>query len=258
MTVEIQWGDSLNVLSLNNDLPSPSSPIQTWILDPPYNIGFNYGPNFNDDLPDAAYHRWLNDLACVMLDNTVRGGSLFFIHYPTECARILPHLERAGWRLHQWISWVYPANFGHSNKRFTKAHRSILWLSHGEPTFYPEATVQPYKNPNDKRIRKLIESGRTGTTHYDWWEINLCKNVSRDYLGYHNQIPEELLKRCILATTKEGQMVGDPCAGSGSTMRAAIMLNRRGWGCDINQEAYEMWLKSEWIQERKVFDNGEC
>jgi len=237
--IESYIGDSLKMLVEN----PPSTKVQTWILDPPYNIGFDYGDGFKDRQNDSAYRGWIGSLLHRCYENTQEGGSLFFIHYPEECGRLLPFIDGSGWRLHQWLSWVYPANFGHSKRRFTTAHRTVLWLSKGEPKFNSHATVQPYKNPNDKRIKQHIANGKKGTVFYDWWEINLCKNTSKDHLGYHNQIPYTLLERCILATTDEGDFVGDPCAGSGSTMRAAMLLNRHAWGCDIKVEAKEYWEK---------------
>ena len=216
----------------------PQYPVQTWIWDPPYNIGFKY-EGFDDR--NKNYDEWINETAELMYNNTKQGGSLFFIHYPKACAELLPHLQAAGWTLHQWITWVYPANFGHSNKKFTTASRAVLWFSKGEPFFKPKATVQPYKNPNDKRIKERMAQGHKGCNHYDWWNINLCKNTSKDYRGYANQIPYELLERCILHTSNEGHVVGDPCGGSGSTYRVALDHNRQVWGCDVAPAAFELW-----------------
>lgn len=112
----------------------------------------------------------------------------------------------------------------------------VVWLSKSEPKFYPEATTQPYKNPTDKRVAKLIADGREGVTLYDWWEIQLTKNVSREKRDYSNQIPSELIRRCILATTGEDDLVVDPFAGTWSTLRVALAENRRAWGCDANPE----------------------
>ena len=81
----------------------------------------------------------------------------------------------------------------------------------GEPEFYGERVVQPYRNPTDKRIRKLIhEEGKMGTNLYNWWNVNLCKNVSKDKKEYSNQIPESLLSASSSATTNFGDLVADP------------------------------------------------
>ena len=45
--------------------------------------------------------------------------------------------------------------------------------------------------------------------------------------------PEELPRRCILLSTDPGDLVLDPFAGSGTTLRAAEKLGRRGVGYDL-------------------------
>lgn len=45
--------------------------------------------------------------------------------------------------------------------------------------------------------------------------------------------PDELPRRCILASTKRGDVVMDPFDGSGTTSRVAVELGRRGIGLDL-------------------------
>jgi len=63
------------------------------------------------------------------------------------------------------------------------------------------------------------------------------------------QKPVELLKRLIGIFTDEGDVVIDPCAGSGSTIVAAERMNRKGFGFEIKKE---FWTKAnQWIEEEK-------
>lgn len=50
------------------------------------------------------------------------------------------------------------------------------------------------------------------------------------------QKPVNLLKRLIKIFTDEGDVVIDPCAGSGSTLRACMELNRSCYGFEIKKE----------------------
>lgn len=51
--------------------------------------------------------------------------------------------------------------------------------------------------------------------------------------GEHRAVfPDELVRRCILLSTIEGQVVADPFAGSGTTVRVAETMGRIGWGLD--------------------------
>lgn len=223
----------------------PIENVQTWIVDPPYNIGYNYKSKFNDKMSQQEYSDMHYDFLELAYDSTKDGGSFFLINYPEIIAEYYHTILDTRWNMHQWITWVYPSNIGMSKKKFTRASRTVLWLTKGEnPSIKIDAVTQPYKNPTDKRVRELIGGGRTGTHLYDWQEVNLCKNVSKDKKKYVNQIPSELLKRLILTTTQEGDIVADLMCGSGSTVQTAANLGRIGWGCDINENLIDIWREN--------------
>jgi len=222
----------------------PLKNIQTVIVDPPYNINFNYGKNFKDNINPEEYKALMFDVLDLSYKSTKKDSSMFLINYPEIIAELFQTIKLTKWNIHQWISWVYPSNIGHSSRKFTTAHRSILWLTKDEPKIYMDRVTQPYKNPTDKRVKKLIESGKTGTNLYNWWEINLVKNVSKDKESYVNQIPREVLRRLILATTDKRNIVLDPMCGTGSTLLAARDEGRSGIGIDINSDLKKIWKKS--------------
>lgn len=225
--------DFRNVMPLKN--------IQTVIVDPPYNINFNYGKNFKDNIDPEEYKQLMYDVADLSYKSTKKDSSMFIINYPEIIAELFQTLKKTDWNIHQWISWVYPSNIGHSKRKFTTAHRTILWLVKDNPKVNIDAVTQPYKNPTDKRVRELIKSGKKGTHLYDWWEINLVKNVSKDKKQYVNQIPSEVLKRLILTTTDSKDKVLDPMCGTGSAALEAANLKRSGIGIDINSELVKIW-----------------
>ena len=116
-----------------------------------------------------------------------------------------------------------------------RASRTVLWLvkdEGGEPKFYPKRIIRPYRNPWDRRVAQLIKDGKRGCSLYDWWEINLTKNVNKEKSDYSNQIPQVLLQRIIRSTTDVGDLVVDPFSGTFSTAKAALATGRLGWGCD--------------------------
>jgi len=221
----------------------PLKNIQTVIVDPPYNINFNYGKNFKDNINPEEYKALMFDVLDLSYKSTKKDSSMFLINYPEIIAELFQTIKLTKWNIHQWISWVYPSNIGHSSRKFTTAHRSILWLTKDEPKIYMDRVTQPYKNPTDKRVKKLIESGKTGTNLYNWWEINLVKNVSKDKESYVNQIPREVLRRLILATTDKRNIILDPMCGTGSTLLAARDEGRSGIGIDINSDLKKIWKK---------------
>lgn len=73
-------------------------------------------------------------------------------------------------------------------------------------------------------------------------------SVWRDYfnpmnperVGYPTQKPTDLLRRIIAASTNEGDLVIDPCCGSGTTCVAAEQLGRRWIGIDRSPIAIDL------------------
>jgi hypothetical protein len=51
--------------------------------------------------------------------------------------------------------------------------------------------------------------------------------------GHAAPFPDELARRCILPSTRRGDLVVDPFHGSGTTGRVAGLLGRRYAGCDL-------------------------
>lgn len=215
-------------------------PVKCWVFDPPYNIGYKYGSKVNDSLSWNDYSSMIQKSVNNMYLNTEE-GHLFMINYPIQTSRLLHVIESTGWNLKQWITWVYPSNVGHSKKKFTTASRVITWFVKGNPDYNIRATLQPFKNPNDKRIKERIANGQRGVAHYDWWHINMRKNVSKGYAGWANQLPLELVERIILTTTNDNDLVGDMMAGGGTTLEACIKLNRYCWMNDIDERALDIW-----------------
>ena len=90
---------------------------------------------------------------------------------------------------------------------------------------------QPYKNPTDKRVAKLIADGKSARG-YDWVKVNHVKNVSK--AGHPCPLPLAIAERLVLASTEPGDLVYDPFCGSGTVLVAAVKLGRRALGCEID------------------------
>ena len=84
---------------------------------------------------------------------------MFLINYPEIIAELFQTIKLTN-GIYTSGSAGYPSNIGHSKRKFTTAHRSILWLTKENPKIYIDRVTQPYKNPTDRRVKKLIESGR--------------------------------------------------------------------------------------------------
>ncbi len=223
-------------------------PVKLFLTDPPYNIGHKYG-KVSDRLKEGEYREMIRKVMLSAYEVADDSSHFFMIHYPEAISGMWDILTKeTGWEFKQWITWAYPSNIGMSKKTWTRASRTILWLvkrEAGDPVFHPERIVRPYRNPWDKRVGELIKSGKRGCSLYDWWEINLTKNVNREKSDYSNQIPQTLLKRIIRSTTDVGDLVVDPFSGTYSTAKAALSTGRLGWGCDLNEDTISFWPTAE-------------
>ena len=74
-----------------------------------------------------------------------------------------------------------------------------------------------------------------------------CKNYYMFPSGSSKLHPTEknhkLLEEIILTNTNPGDLIVDPCMGSGSTALVATKLGRDFWGCEINEDWYNLAVK---------------
>lgn len=87
-----------------------------------------------------------------------------------------------------------------------------------------------------------VETGKnvvgTGKMILNWF--NWERDSVRDYPKIHpTQKPVNVLKKLIEIFTDEGDVVIDPCAGSGTTLRACMELNRHSYGFEIKKNFYK-------------------
>lgn len=83
------------------------------------------------------------------------------------------------------------------------------------------------------KLPKFNNDGRMIKNWFNW-------KTDSSYPKIHpTQKPVPLLKELIAIFTDYGDVVIDPCAGSGSTLRAAIELNRDAYGFEIKKEMCE-------------------
>lgn len=88
------------------------------------------------------------------------------------------------------------------------------------------------------RLPKFRNNGKMVFNWFSWEKDD--KSVPKIHPA---QKPVALLKRIIEIFTDEGDVVIDPCFGSGSTARACIELNRSFYGFEISKEFYRRAVK---------------
>lgn len=188
------------------------------VTDPPFNVGYKYN-TYKDRMSEEDYREMLYDIFYYVDMSVV-------IHYPEQLYQLAVDIGRPPTRV---VSWVYNTN----NRR---QHRDIAFFGI-TPDF--KRVLQPYKNPNDKRIKQLIANGSMGTPIYDWWNINIVKNVSKEKTAHPCQMPLSVMKN-IIGILPDDYVIIDPFMGSGTTGVACRQLNRKFIGIELDKEYYEI------------------
>lgn len=93
------------------------------------------------------------------------------------------------------------------------------------------------------RLPKFRNNGKMIFNCIDWPRDTVSEKI------HPTQKPVELLKTLIEIFTDEGDVVIDPCAGSGSTLVAAERLNRKSFGFEIKKEFAQK--ANAWLAEEK-------
>lgn len=97
---------------------------------------------------------------------------------------------------------------------------------------------------------KLPKFNNGGHMIFNWFEWK--RDSAKQYPKIHpTQKPVKVLKRLIEIFTDEGDTVIDPVAGSGSTLRACMELNRNCYGFEIDKNFYKM-AKEQMLNEQQL------
>lgn len=258
-----------DILAVLKQLPDDS--LDMVYGDPDYNVGINYaGKNYTTKWND--YIDWYIELTKECMRVLKPSGSLFMMNYPKQNAYLrVKYLDEAAFDVQDYV-WIYNTNVGHSYRRFTTAHRSILHATKTKDNnFYKDNVAVPYQNPTDKRIKLRMAEGHLGRMPYSWFYYDLVKNVSKDKTFHACQIPLDLVEMLIKSCTKEGDDVFILFGGSGSELVRCKQIKRNYISCELHPEYHQMILdrlenngkikdehRLEFIQQKKqevVFQN---
>jgi DNA modification methylase len=227
-----------DIMAVLKDLPDNC--VDMVYGDPDYNVGVKYGEktytrNFDE------YIEWYIELARQSLRVLKNTGNMFFINYPKQNAYLrTKYLDQACYEVLDY-AWIYNTNVGHSPKRFTTAHRSILHCRKTENNhFYKDHVAEPYKNPTDRRILNNLANGSKGRMPYDWLYFDLVKNVSCEKTFHACQIPKALSELLIKSCTKPKDVVLILFGGSGAEIEACKSLGRQFISAEIDPKYHKV------------------
>lgn len=239
-----------NVLSTDK---IPNESVDLIVTSPPYNVNIKYNSH-NDQITYEEYlefsYRWLSRCfdwlkedgrMCLNIPLDINKGG-----QQSVGADLTLIAKKAGFNYHSTVIW----NEGNISRRTAWGS----WLSASAPYVIApvELVIILYKK-QWKKINKK-DSDITKEEFISWtnglWTFN---GESKKRIGHPAPFPVELPRRCIKLFSYVGDTVLDPFMGSGTTLIAATLNNRRSIGLDIDIE-YCALAKKRIIAEGNILE----
>jgi len=240
-------GDSIKILT--NKIEDNS--INLIFADPPYNLsgnGLKWEGNKTggdwfmvnelwDKMTAPEYmqftRKWIGACHKVLKDN----GSIYVACSYHNIGEVMIVLKQLGFKVNNIITWYKTNAMPNMTRRiFTHSTEFVIWAVKGKGWIFnyekiKEINPNKQKNGSQKQMRDL-------------WELPLVQGKERlrgeNGKALHpTQKPEEMLKRIILASSNEGDIVLDPFSGSGTTAYIANKYNREYIGIE-KEEKYNI------------------
>ena len=215
--------------------------IKLIVTSPPYNVGKSYERRAPLARYLEAQREVIGECArllhpagslCWQVGNYVDRGEIV----PLD-AVLYPIFKAHDLKLRNRIVW----HFGHGlhcKKRLSGRYETINWFTKGDDyTFNLDPIRVPSKYPGKRHFKGpnagKLSGNPKGKNPGDVWLFPNVKSNHVEKTTHPCQFPVELVERLVLSMTDPGDVVFDPYVGVGSSVVAALLHGRKGYGCDI-------------------------
>jgi len=226
--------------------------IDLVVTSPPYNVGIKYSSH-DDKMSYEDYLCFTREWLTRCYGLTKEDGRLC-LNIPLDknkggqqsvCADITTIAKEIGWKYHATIVW--------NEQNISRRTAWGSWLSASAPYVIApvEVIVVLYKN----RWKKIKDNGKSDIAKEEF--VNWTNGVwnfmgeSKKRIGHPAPFPVELPRRCIKLFTFVGDTVLDPFLGSGSTLIACVLTDRKGIGVEIDKNYCDI-AKQRLINEASI------
>ena len=209
---KIHCGDCLEVMR-----EMPDGCVDFCIADPPFNVGLNYGADFNDKKTEGEYWEWLRIRVQEIYRVLKENSRLYIFHGDSGIFKLKPICESAGFKYAQNLIWHKPNLCSFKSGRIT-----------GDWHFMHENILLFHKGKRTSMI---------STHQSNCFSVFIYPSPQRNFKGGRDhpaQKPIRLYEDIIARTP--GQIILDPFVGSGVIVRAAKDLKRDVIAIDINPD----------------------
>lgn len=148
-------------------------------------------------------------------------------------------LQNAGYHILNDIAWFKPnASPNLSGRYFTASHETLIWARKDKKAkhYFDYKTMKNGMWPEDQLKKPGLQMRSV-------WSMGTPKPAEKRFGKHPTQKPINLLKRIVLASTKEGDIIVDPFTGSSTTGIAAHFLGRKFIGIDTEKQYLDLSIK---------------
>lgn len=234
-------GDCLEIL------PGLSEHFECAFLDPPDNIGLSY-EDVDDNMDEKEYLQLLEEWVFAFVDHADTMWLSFNAKWTIQMGMIAgkvwdstPYLEIK--------PMVQTFTFGQHNQHdFGNNHRPLWRFRHKDASIYPNQIriESERQRMGDKRadprgrvpgsVFNFCDEDMSDLCEGDTFDFPRVTGNSKQRRKWHlTQLNESLVERCIKSCTKEGDIVIDPFAGTGTTLRVCKNINRSCVTMDLSE-----------------------
>lgn len=215
--------------------------VDLTFLDPPFNQSKEYN-SYDDNLPDDVYWDMMKDVCRSLFRITSNGGAVYFMQREKNTEYVLKCLREAGWTFQNLIIWKKKTSAVPSKVKYGKHYQIIAFATKGKNTrVFNKLRISPpipsnykYERKNGIYVTDVWDDIRELTSGYFAGDEAMRKDSGERF--HKQQSPIALLLRIILTSTKIGDTVVDPFAGTGTTLVVAHQLGRKSIGIEIDSE----------------------
>ncbi|MCG2808742.1 MAG: site-specific DNA-methyltransferase, partial [Candidatus Portnoybacteria bacterium] len=234
---KIIHGDCLKILSGKQI----SQEVNLTFLDPPFNQDKKYN-SWNDNLPEGKYWQIMKDVCKDIFEITSDGGAIYFMQREKNAEFVLRCLRESGWSFQNLIIWKKKTSAVPCSNKLGKHYQVIGFATKGDrPRVFNRLRVSlplppnyKYERENGLYLTDIWDDIRELTSGYFAGDEAIRKKNGERF--HKQQSPIALLLRIILSSTKIGDTVLDPFAGTGTTLIVADQLGRKSIGIEIDSD----------------------
>lgn len=232
-------------------LPLADESVDCIVTSPPYNVGLSY-VGVDDHLEWNAYVELAGDATREMARVLVPGGRVW-LNVSQTTNQLGEHGRETGRRRNLLETWTQALDAAGLYFRDCVVwhkligNQSTAWGSHLSPNAPNlRGRWEPIALYFKEHWSRARDDGRNDISPADWpiFANNVWTIPPDGASRWHPApFPAEIPRRAILLSTWPGDVVLDPFAGAGTTVRVAHQLGRRAIGVELSAEYVDAWHK---------------